>query len=168
MKKIENWNNRPRPGLILKAGFGILIGAFLLMAVPRPSPAAGDEAAFLLLLEAAYEASCDNAERLRDYYLPDAEIVHDGRQTNLEDTINELNRAMGSVEGLTCVYEPKVRSSRIYAEIAYLVIREVIWLSAHSMEDQKVQQICTYVFIKKGPGWKIGHDHCSTIRGEAV
>ena len=127
------------------------------------------EAALLNILQAAYEASCKDADRVRDYYLADAEIINDGRLTTLDETINELKRSLGSLKDLTCSYRPKVRTSRIGDSISYLVVRETIRLSAHGTGEQRMEQVCTYVFLKKdGSRWKIAVDHCSSVPGETA
>lgn len=155
-----------------KIGLRILISVLCLMPGQSTLDAAGQtvekEEVFINVLKGAYQASCDDIDRLRDYYLSDAEIVHDGHQTTLTETINELKRSLGPFKDLTCVYQPKVRASRIRAEIAYLVVRETIRISSPTLGEEESRQVCTYIFLKEGSQWKIAHDHCSTIPGETV
>ncbi len=146
--------------------FKLLFSALLFSVASAPLYAAEKEEPFLKVLEGAYEVSCGNVDRLVDYYLEDAEIIHDGRQTTLRETITELKRSLGTMKDLQCVYQPKVRGIRIGGEIAYLVVRETLRMSSESMGEQAFQQVCTYVFLKVGSKWMIGHDHCSTIPGE--
>ncbi|MBI3609566.1 MAG: nuclear transport factor 2 family protein [Nitrospirae bacterium] len=126
------------------------------------------EEVFLKVLDAAYQVSCNDADRLRDYYLANAEIISDGLQSTLDETIKELKQSMNPLPGLTCSYQPKVRASRIGPEMAYLVVRESIRLSVHEKGEQRIEQLCTYVFLKDGSRWKIAHDHCSMVQGETV
>lgn len=143
-----------------------------LFAIGRPQAAEeapnGSQEAFLKILDSAYEASCGEVDRLRKYYLADAEIINDGRQVSLDETIKELKQSMVSLQGLTCAYEPRVRSTRVAGEIAYLVIRETIRLAAAEMTEQRIQQVCTYVFTRKDSRWWIAHDHCSSVQGETA
>jgi hypothetical protein len=154
--------------LIKKIGwiafFALLIFSFDRSSRTAVGAEAGEEV-FLKILDAAYQASCGNIELLKDYYLPDAEIIHDGRQMTLEDTIKELKQSMESLENLNCSYKPKVRASRMEERMAYLVVRESLILEADEMGKRMIQQVCTYVFIKKGTTWRIANDHCSTIPG---
>jgi ketosteroid isomerase-like protein len=155
--KILGWR-----GLIFL--FPLLIGHTTLAL----QPIADDDKVFLTILNKAYQASCNDIESLRDYYLSDAEIINDGRQMTLDEIIKELKQSTASLTGLVCIYEPKVRASRKTAQFAYIVVRETIRLSAHEMEEQEIQQLCTYVFSKKESGWKIVHDHCSSVPGLMV
>ena len=155
--------------LIKKAGWVIslfllfyLIGQNVLQAI---QPTTEKDDVFLRILAAAYQASCSNAEWLHDYYLSDAEIIHDGRQLTLDETIKELKQSIAPLSGLTCVYQPKVRASRTDDRFAYLVVRETLILEAHETGKKEIQQICTYVFSRTGSRWMIAHDHCSTIPG---
>ena len=127
-----------------------------------------DESAFLKVLVGAYYVSCFDVESLRDYYLKDAEIINNGRQVTLDDTIKELKESISTLSDLKCSYKPKIRSSRIEKKIAYIVVRETIELSAQEIGEQRIQQLCTYIFSKKRSKWKIAHDHCSSIPGMAV
>ena len=126
------------------------------------------EKKFLAILSGAYRVSCNSVESLRDYYLSDAEIIHDGRQMALDEIIKELKESAASLSGLVCTYEPKVRSIRVSEDFVYLVVRETIRLSAREMGDQEIQQLCTYIFMRMGSVWKISHDHCSSIPGLTV
>lgn len=123
---------------------------------------------FLKILHMAYQVSCQDAESLKDYYFQDAEIIHDGRQMTLNETIQELERTVSSVTELSCHYQPKIRASRHGKKMAYLVVRETIRFTAHEMDSVLLQQICTYVFLKKQSNWKISHDHCSSISGMSI
>lgn len=155
--------------LIKKAGLGILVSLLFSMVGQNDLHAirlsAEKEDIFLKILAAAYQASCSNAELLHDYYLSDAEIIHDGRQLTLDETIKELKQSIAPLSGLTCVYQPKVRASRIDERLAYLVVRETLILEAHETGKKEIQQICTYVFLRTGSRWMIAHDHCSSIPG---
>jgi len=126
------------------------------------------DAAFVKILEGAYQASCDDVDRLHDYYRSDAQIIHDGRVTTLDETIKEIKESIRPLQNLHCSYQPRVRSSRISGDMGYLVVHESIRLSAGTVEPQQIEQICNYVFLKEGSQWKIAVDHCSTIPGEAV
>ena len=137
------------------------------------SPGAGEKTknpdrVFVDILKAAYRVSCDDVERLRDYYLPEADIVHDGRQTSLDETIDELRRAMDSSGDLSCAYTPRVRTQRVENKLAYLLVRESLRISSPSMGDQRIEQLCTYIFLNGNSRWKIALDHCSTIRGSVA
>ncbi|HUK55728.1 MAG TPA: nuclear transport factor 2 family protein [Nitrospiria bacterium] len=131
-------------------------------------PDASKDAAFVKILEGAYQASCDNVDRLHDYYRADAQIIHDGRLTTLDETIKEIKESIQPLQDLHCSYQPRVRGSRISGDMAYLVVHESIRLKAGSVEPEEIEQICNYVFLKEGSQWKIAVDHCSTIPGEAV
>ncbi|MBI3994929.1 MAG: nuclear transport factor 2 family protein [Nitrospirae bacterium] len=120
------------------------------------------------ILEDSYQASCNDVDRLRDYYRPDAQIIHDGRQTTLDETIKEIKESIRPLQDLRCTYQPRVKTSRIGAEIAYLIVRETIRLAARSVEPRDIHQICSYIFVRDGSRWKIVTDHCSTIPGETV
>ena len=126
------------------------------------------DAAFVKILEGAYRASCDDVDRLRDYYRADAQIIHDGRLTTLDETIKEIKESIRPLQDLHCSYQPRLRSSRISGEMAYVIVHESIRLSAGTVEPQQIEQICNYVFLKEGSQWKIAVDHCSSIPGEAV
>ena len=158
--------------LFKKVGWRILIFLLPLWVSHTPlhalQPVADENKVFLTILNNAYQASCNNIELLRRYYLSDAEIINDGRQLTLDEIIKELKQSTASLTGLICTYEPKVRASRKTAQLAYIVVRETIRLSAHEMEEQEIQQLCTYVFSKTESGWKISHDHCSSVPGLTV
>ena len=158
--------------LIKKAGFGIIVSLLLFMIGQNVLQAiqltTEKEEVFLKILDAAYQASCSNVELLRDYYLSDAEIIHDGRQLTLDEIIKELKQSISSSSGLTCIYKPMVRASRTDDRFAYLVIRETLILDAPEMGRREIQQLCTYVFSRAGSGWRIAHDHCSSIPGLAT
>ncbi|HTN44679.1 MAG TPA: nuclear transport factor 2 family protein [Nitrospiria bacterium] len=126
------------------------------------------DTAFVKILEGAYQASCDDVDRLHDYYRSDAQIIHDGRVTTLDETIKEIKESIRPLQNLHCSYQPRVRGSRISGDMGYLVVHESIRLSAGSVEPQQIEQICNYVFLKEGSQWKIAVDHCSTIPGESV
>lgn len=143
----------------------------LLFASGRPQAAEApndSREAFLKILDSAYEASCGEVDRLRKYYLADAEIINDGRQVTLDETIKELKQSMVSLQGLTCGYEPRVRSTRVSGDLAYVVVRETIRLAAQEMAEQRIQQVCTYVFSRKDAQWWIAHDHCSSVQGDTA
>lgn len=131
-------------------------------------PAVGQDEPFLKILEGSYDVSCKNVEALRGYYLEDAEIINNGRQVSLDDTIKELTQSLSSIESLECSYEPTVRARRIGKDLAYLVVREVIRLSSREAGEQQIDQLCTYVFLKTEVGWKIAHDHCSSVPGLSI
>ena len=150
---------------ILMVVLSIVGGQNVLNAVV---PVSKEEETFLEILSAAYRVSCREAESLRKYYLEDAEIINNGRQVTLDETIKELKQSFSSLTGLTCNYEPKVRARRFGRELAYIVVRESIHLSAHEMGEQDIQQICTYIFVRRTDDWKIAHDHCSSIPGLMV
>jgi len=128
----------------------------------------GNEKPFVEVLEKAYQASCDNADLLHNYYRPDAQIIHDGRQTTLNETIKEIKESIQPLQNLHCAYQPRVRTTRISGDMAYIVVRETLRLTASSMEPQQMEQLCSYIFLKDGSTWKIILDHCSTIPGETV
>lgn len=123
---------------------------------------------FVEILDGAYRVSCDDVDHLSNYYRSDAQIIHDGRQTTLDETIKEIKQSMRPLQNLHCTYQPRVRASRITGEMAYLVVRETIRLTANSVEPQEIEQICSYIFIKDKSRWKIILDHCTTIPGESV
>ena len=123
---------------------------------------------FLTILSDVYQASCNDIESLRSYYLSDAEIINDGRQLTLDEIIKELKQSTASLSGLVCTYQPKIRASRKIVGLAYIVVRETIKLSAHEMKEREIQQLCTYIFSKTESGWKIAHDHCSSVPGLMV
>lgn len=123
---------------------------------------------FLKILRMAYQVSCRDVESLKDYYFQDAEIIHNGRQVTLDETIKELEQSLSSMTELNCHYQPKVRASRHGEKMTYLVVRETIRFSAHEMDSVLLQQICTYVFLKQQSDWKISHDHCSSVPGMTV
>jgi ketosteroid isomerase-like protein len=160
------------PVLLSKIRFTILFSALCFILGEHPLEAveqpAEKDAVFVKILEGAYQASCDDVDRLRDYYRSDAQIIHDGRQTTLDETIKEIKESIRPLPNLQCTYQPRVRTSRISAEIAYLVVRETIRLSAGATEPQKIEQICSYIFMKDVSRWKIVLDHCSTVPGETV
>lgn len=143
----------------LAAGQGVLLAADSTAEKDKP---------FVEILEGAYRVSCNDVDRLRDYYRPDAQIIHDGRQSTLDETIKEIKESIRPLEDLRCTYQPRVRTSRITAEIAYLIVRETIHLSAGTTEPQEIEQICSYIFMKDGSRWKIAVDHCSSVPGETV
>ena len=134
-------------------------------SLPAVQPEADQDKVFLGILRDAYRASCGDIESLRHYYISNAEIISDGRQLTVNDIIRELKQSMASLTGLACRYEPKLRVSRVTDQLAYIVIRETIKLSAHEMGEREIQQICTYVFVKEESTWKIAHDHCSSVLG---
>ena len=150
---------------ILFTALCLLLGERPLAAVEQPAEKDG---LFVKILEGAYQASCDDVDRLRDFYRSDAQIIHDGRQTTLDETIKEIKESIRPLQNLHCTYQPRVKTSRISAEIAYLIVRETIRLSAGAREPQEVEQICSYIFMKNGSRWKIVLDHCSTVPGETV
>ena len=155
-----------------KIRFTILFTALCLMLGERPlsavEPPAEKDGLFVKILEGAYQASCDDVDRLRDYYRSDAQIIHDGRQTTLDETIQEIKESIRPLQNLHCTYQPRVKTSRISAEIVYLIVRETIHLSAGDSEPQAIEQICSYIFMKGGSRWKIVLDHCSTVPGETA
>jgi ketosteroid isomerase-like protein len=157
---------------LLKIGQMILI-LMVCLTVGKSALQAADSTAekdkpFVEILEGAYRVSCDNVDRLSDYYRSDAQIIHDGRQTTLDETIKEIKESIRPLENLRCTYQPRVRASRISGDMAYLIVRETIHLSAGATEPQEIEQICSYIFMKDGSRWKIVVDHCSTIPGETV
>jgi len=131
-------------------------------------PLADKDKPFVEILEGAYRVSCNNVDRLSDYYRSDAQIIHDGRQTTLDETIKEIKESIRPLENLRCTYQPRVRTSRISGDMAYLIVRETIHLSAGTTEPQEIEQICSYVFMKDGSRWKIAVDHCTTVPGETI
>ncbi|MBI3812005.1 MAG: nuclear transport factor 2 family protein [Nitrospirae bacterium] len=131
-------------------------------------PPAEKDKPFVEILEGAYRVSCDNVARLSDYYRSDAQIIHDGRLTTLDETIKEIKESIRPLKDLHCTYQPRVRTSRISGDMAYLLVRETIRLAAGDLEPQEIQQICSYVFVKDGSRWKIILDHCTTVPGETV
>ena len=145
-----------------------LISILCLTVNAGSAAALGEEKAFLEILRGAYDVSCTDASRLRDYYREDAEIIHDGRKSTLDETIAELKSTLSSLGEITCVYQPRIQSSRIGHDIVYLVVRETIIISSEVFGKDHIQQICTYIFLKESEGWLIAHDHCSTIQGEIV
>jgi ketosteroid isomerase-like protein len=153
-------------------GRGILIGWVCLMvgegALFAAESTADKDKPFVEILEGAYRVSCEDVDRLNDYYRSDAQIIHDGRQTTLNETIKEIKESIRPLHNLHCTYKPRVRASRFAGEMAYLVVRESIRLTASTVEPQEVEQICSYVFMKDGSRWKIGLDHCTTVPGESV
>jgi len=159
------------PVQLLRIGQGILILIACWMmggALQAAESNTEKDAAFVKILEGAYQASCDDVDRLRDFYRTDAQIIHDGRLTTLDQTIKEIKESIRPLKDLRCSYQPRVRSSRISGEMAYVIVHESIRLSAGTVEPQQIEQICNYVFLKEGSQWKIAVDHCSTIPGEAV
>ena len=157
--------------MVLIAVIVFLGGGWSLIPIGTPSEIRAEEKKdepFLKILHMAYKVSCQDAGSLKDYYFQDAEIIHDGRQMTLDETIKELEKTVFSVTELSCHYQPKVRASRHGEKMAYLVVRETIRLTAYEMDSVLLQQICTYVFLKKRADWKISHDHCSSIPGMAV
>jgi ketosteroid isomerase-like protein len=144
---------------------GIMIAEGALQAA---EPSMGNEKPFVEVLEKAYQASCNDADRLHDYYRSDAQIIHDGRQTTLDETIKEIKESTRPLQNLRCAYHPRVRTTRISGEMAYVVVRETLRLTANAMEPQDIEQICSYIFMKDGSAWKIILDHCSTVPGETV
>lgn len=156
----------------LRIGLWVLIlMVFWMIGEGTPQAAesnAENGAAFVKILEGAYQASCDDVDRLRDYYRADAQIIHDGRLSTLEETIKEIKESIRPLQNLHCSYQPRVRSSRISGDMAYLIVHESIRLSAGTVEPQQIEQLCNYVFLKDGSQWKIAVDHCSAIPGEAV
>lgn len=158
-------------GKILQIAIVAAIAALLIgqNGVRASEETAGkDEAAFIDILNGAYRVSCDDVSLLRKYYLEDAEIINNGRQVTLDETINELQDSISAVKNLQCSYQPKLRSMRIDKTLAYVVVRETISLSAPEFGDQKIEQLCTYIFLKKDKIWMIAHDHCSSVPGMAV
>lgn len=148
---------------------------FVLLTLGLPSQAVSaekkdphGEEIFLNVLKAAYDASCNDVDRLRDYYRADAEIIHDGRQSTTEETIKDLEGSLASTPNLTCSYQPRVRSLRVSGDLAYLVVRETIRISSQETGSRDLQQICSYVFLREGGRWKIAVDHCSSVEGETV
>ena len=129
---------------------------------------AANEETFTTILEKSYEASCGNVEGLRDYYLPEAEIIHNGKQTTLKQTIEELGGNLANMKGLSCSYEPRVQGSYIGDDFAFMTLRESIFISAEEIDRLEILQICTYIFLKKDDRWMITHDHCSEIDGQTV
>jgi len=127
-----------------------------------------NEKTFVEILEGAYKVSCNDVDRLRDFYRSDAQIVHDGRQTTLDVTIQEIKESIRPLENLRCAYQPRVRTSRVGGEMAYLIVRETIFLSSGTTEPQEIEQICSYIFMKDGSRWKIVVDHCSSVPGETI
>jgi len=157
---------------LLRIGEGILILMACWMmgegALQAAESNTEKDAPFVKILEGAYQASCDDVDRLHDYYRADAQIIHDGRLTTLDETIKEIKESIRPLQGLHCSYQPRVRSSRVGGEMAYVIVHESIRLSAGTVEPQQIEQICNYVFLKEGSQWKIAVDHCSSIPGEAV
>jgi ketosteroid isomerase-like protein len=154
----------------LKSAVGIVLVLLLAPVFSRDlvsaaKPPTEKEGVFVQILEKAYAASCGDADLLREYYLEDAEIIHEGRQATLTEMIDELKKSMTSLTRLACGYNPQVKASRIEERFAYLVVRESISLEADEIGRKEIHQICTYVFSKTRAGWKIAHDHCSTVPG---
>ena len=136
---------------------------------PWAKEKAGDsDNKFVNILKTVYQISCGDTELLRDYYLPEADIIHDGRQVSLDDTIDELRRMKDSAGDLNCAYKPRVRKHRVDHETAYLFVRESIKISSHSMGEQRFEQLCTYIFHYEDFRWKIALDHCSTVPGSVA
>lgn len=129
---------------------------------------AANEGTFTTILKKSYEASCGDVEGLRDYYLPEAEIIHNGKQTTLKQTIEKLSRTLATMKGLSCDYKPRVQGSYIGDDFAFMTLRESIFISAEEIDRQEILQICTYIFLKKDGRWMITHDHCSEIDGQTV
>lgn len=133
-----------------------------------PGAMAENEETFVKILEKSYKASCEDVEGLRDYYLPEAEIIHNGRQKTLSETIDQLSTTLGGMKGLACGYKPRVQGSYITEDFAFMTLRETVQLKADEIQDIEIQQICTYIFLKKKGKWMITHDHCSEIEGQTV
>lgn len=149
--------------VILSASLMIGLGA-----LRATEPEDSRDQPYLKILKGSYDVSCKNVEALRGYYLEDAEIINNGRQVSLDDTIQELKQSLSSLKSLKCTYEPTVRARRIGKDLAYLVVREIIRLSSEEAGEQQIDQLCTYIFLKTEVGWKIAHDHCSSVPGLSV
>ncbi len=150
----------------------VLIASALCLVVTLiiviPGARAANEETFTKILALSYKASCDDADDLRKYYLPEAEIIHDGRQTTLSETIEEVKRSLGGITGLACGYTPRVQGSYIEEEFAFLTLAETIHIEAEDLNAIEIRQLCTYIFLKKNGKWMITHDHCSEVEGQTV
>ena len=164
--------NRGRMPVGLKAVRWVIVVAGILLAgqaMLRAGESSGKEAeAFRNILEGAYRVSCGEFESLRDYYVEEAEIINNGLQMTLDETVDELRGSLSSVMGLSCSYSPKIRVHHVSGDLAYAVVRESIRLTASEIGERQIEQLCTYIFSRSKKGWKIAHDHCSSVPGLSV
>lgn len=140
-----------------------LITGILLLGLALPAAAADADALTKVLTEVDARV-CTSPKDIQQFYTKNIVIMFDDRRVMLENRIGDYESMMSDLRGLKCVVERKVLHSGVGDKMGFLAVDETGSVTSESGHiDERQHSFCTYGFVKEGGGWKIAHEHCSSL-----
>jgi len=137
--------------------------AILAAGVAAPVRAA-DTDPLIQLLKQVDANICKTPQKLSQFYTKDMVIIADDRRVLLDSRIKDYQAMLSDLVNLKCTSDRKVLVSHVGDKLALLMVDETINVTSDSGNaDDRQHSVCTYGFSKQGNGWKIFHEHCSSL-----
>ncbi len=129
-----------------------------------PPAFAADSDPMIQVLSNVDAKVCTDPKDIGQYYSKNLVILFDDKRILLDSRIKDYEGMMSDLRGLKCVAERKVLSSGVGTKTAFMLVDEQISVTSKSGHiDERQHSVCTYGFVQEGGGWKIAHEHCSSL-----
>lgn len=139
----------------------LLIGVFWIVTASNAFGAETDELANVL--KKVDQVVCTKPRQMLDYYSPDMVIITDDKRILPENRVKDYEVMISEFQGMKCENERTVLAGNVGDKIGFLLVDELISVTARMSTDERQHSVCTYAFIKNSGQWKITHEHCSSL-----
>lgn len=129
---------------------------------PRPGHAAGTED-LADVLKKVDKLVCTQPQKITRFYSSKPIIMADDKRELLENRIKDYEDMISELQDMKCKSERKVLSGNVGEQVGYIMVDEMISVSSRHSTDERQHSVCSYAFIKESKGWKISHEHCSSL-----
>ena len=140
--------------------------AFILtlsLAVQATPLYAADQDALMDLLKKVDDLVCTSPKKIAEFYGSKMVIMSDDKRILLENRVADYEMMIADLEEMKCKFTRTFLAGNVGENVGYLLVDEMISVSSRASTDDRQHAVCTYGFLKGKNGWKISHEHCSSL-----
>ncbi|MFQ5482108.1 MAG: nuclear transport factor 2 family protein [Nitrospinaceae bacterium] len=135
-----------------------------LIAVWAPAVKAADPGPLLNVLKKVDAQVCTSPKKITQFYSSKIVILSDDKRILPENRVRDYENMVSDLVGIKCRVERKVLAQGLSDQVSFLLVDEMISVTSKSNDnDERQHSVCTYGFVKEGSGWKVAHEHCSSL-----
>ena len=108
--------------------------------------------------------TCTQPEKLSQFYAKNLVIMVDDKRALLENRVKDYRQMMSDFRDMKCETQRQILSGKVGKEVSYVLADEISSITSKSNDtDERQHSVCSYIFIREGPQWKISLEHCSSL-----
>lgn len=146
---------------IFKISIVLTLLTFMALAT-RPAHA-GSTQDLADLLKKVDKLVCTQPQKITNYYSSKLVIMFDDKRATLENRIRDYQEMISEFQDMKCKFDRTVLSGNVGDQVGYILVDEMISVTSRASTDERQHSVCSYVFVKENKGWKISHEHCSSL-----